>query len=77
MHRLPPDFTLFWLGLCHESGSVAMAHRTLLQAWNKKQRIPGYDNHPHWPKLPQGWSRANLRRIAAQRRTLVLPRSAA
>lgn len=39
------------------------AIRALHRAWAARQRIPGYEDLPGWPELPEGWSQRNLARL--------------
>lgn len=42
--------------------SSASAIAELYTLWRRRADIPGYEGHPGWPNLPEGWSERNLYR---------------
>ena len=52
---------------CQRKGGVPTAHLQLLQDWSQRRKtIPGYEDWPGWPRIPEGWSLRNLQRLAPQ-----------
>lgn len=52
---------------CQRSGGVPTAYHNLLQDWSQRRKtIPGYEDWPEWPRIPEGWSLRNLQRLAPQ-----------
>lgn len=59
-----PGFREYWQALvAGNQRSMAAARRQLLRQWKAKTAIPGYDDFPHWPTIPQGWSMSRLAEI--------------
>lgn len=63
---LPAEFVGFWCELCLDIQSRKQAWTTLVHRWRNAHKIPGYATLPPPGKsgLPDGWSYANLCRLA-------------
>ena len=51
------------------------AFRELRRQWLRRDPIPGYEGHPGWPSLPEGWSPRNLADIVKRETTKAALRS--
>lgn len=70
-----PGFVLHWGALVEKNQrSTRAARRELLMQWQAKEPIPGYEDFPDWPEIPQGWSETNLARIKPPKSDLSLMR---
>lgn len=70
-----PAFIRFFRVLCGKSNrSTATAIRELKRQWKAKWPIPGYEDFPGWPAMPEGWSERNLRRYCPTRAELAAKR---
>jgi hypothetical protein len=58
-----PGFQAFLKKLFEDhKRSSASAINDLYTLWRRRADIPGYEGHPGWPNLPDGWSERNLYR---------------
>lgn len=62
---LPAEFVQYWKSLCESyQRKTKPAVRELYRRWQRREIIPGYEGHPGWPNLPDGWNERTLYRYA-------------
>lgn len=61
--RLSTEFLTYWHALVTDKqGNTRAAYECLKTDWLECKDIPGYEARSAWPRMPRGWSLANLRR---------------
>lgn len=71
-----PAFVAHWQAIylsCQRNAGAA--RQILCRQWrNRTSVIPGYEDWAGWPRIPEGWSERNLRRLAPDKMTRTLMR---